>query len=271
MFIILEYDPNPLQSLSRRKRRISGASVESHSKERKSTDSLPNPEKKEKLGNEEPDESVDKPERDKPGLEPMKNVQVFEPGYISSESERRHLKKKRREKLKRLQSLSVDGKKKHKKRRCSDEHRHHRHHKKHKKHKHKHNKRRISDINEEVKKFEGELEDASKENKEQIRKKNECKSAKKLNGLSEKSKVIKPKKCKERTESVESRSKMAAFLPARQLWGWSGKGYKRPGAKGRAKKEFYKTIQRGKERITVSFMLHNFLEKGFVRRQLRRF
>ena len=45
---------------------------------------------------------------------------------------------------------------------------------------------------------------------------------------------------------------MAAFLPARQLWGWSGRGFKRPGAKGHGKKEFYKAIQRGKETIRVS-------------------
>jgi hypothetical protein len=45
---------------------------------------------------------------------------------------------------------------------------------------------------------------------------------------------------------------MAAFLPARQLWKWSGKGYKRPGGKGRGKKEFFKSIQRGKETINVS-------------------
>ncbi|KAJ9577704.1 hypothetical protein L9F63_005697, partial [Diploptera punctata] len=61
----------------------------------------------------------------------------------------------------------------------------------------------------------------------------------------------KPKKGRDRQPSVESRSKMAAFLPARQLWGWSGRGFKRPGAKGRGKKEFYKAIQRGKETIRV--------------------
>lgn len=63
--------------------------------------------------------------------------------------------------------------------------------------------------------------------------------------------VVKPKKGRDRQPSVESRSKMAAFLPARQLWGWSGRGFKRPGAKGRGKKEFYKAIQRGKETIRV--------------------
>jgi len=40
-------------------------------------------------------------------------------------------------------------------------------------------------------------------------------------------------------------------LPARQLWAWSGKGYRRTCAKGRVKKQFFKTIQRGKETISV--------------------
>lgn len=47
-------------------------------------------------------------------------------------------------------------------------------------------------------------------------------------------------------------SKIAAFLPERQLWGWQGKAYRKAGVKGRARKQFYKTIKRGKETITVS-------------------
>lgn len=45
-------------------------------------------------------------------------------------------------------------------------------------------------------------------------------------------------------------SKIAVFLPARQLWTWAGKGFKR--SAGRAKKQFFKAIQRGKETISVS-------------------
>ncbi|XP_060071392.1 trinucleotide repeat-containing gene 18 protein-like isoform X2 [Ylistrum balloti] len=48
-----------------------------------------------------------------------------------------------------------------------------------------------------------------------------------------------------------SRSSDQAFLPARQLWRWSGKCTKRPGLKGKAKKEFYKAIVRGRENILV--------------------
>ncbi|XP_034662290.1 uncharacterized protein LOC117897508 isoform X1 [Drosophila subobscura] len=46
-------------------------------------------------------------------------------------------------------------------------------------------------------------------------------------------------------------SKIAAFLPERQLWGWNGVAYRKGGVKGRARKQFYKTIKRGKETITV--------------------
>ncbi|KAJ6629261.1 Protein winged eye [Pseudolycoriella hygida] len=61
----------------------------------------------------------------------------------------------------------------------------------------------------------------------------------------------KPAKKKERQNSAENHSKIAAFLPARQLWAWSGKGIKRSGPKGRGRKQFYRTIQRGKETISV--------------------
>ncbi|XP_053667558.1 protein winged eye [Anopheles marshallii] len=54
----------------------------------------------------------------------------------------------------------------------------------------------------------------------------------------------------ERKPSTEQNgSKIAAFLPARQLWAWCGKGYRR--SAGRVKKQFYKSIQRGKETISV--------------------
>lgn len=59
-----------------------------------------------------------------------------------------------------------------------------------------------------------------------------------------------PAKRKGRLPSVE-KSKIAAFLPMRQLWRWSGKSFRRPGLKGKAKKEFYKAICRGRETIRV--------------------
>lgn len=65
---------------------------------------------------------------------------------------------------------------------------------------------------------------------------------------------------KGKSSSTEKHSRIAAFLPARQLWAWSGKGYKRATGKGaRNKKLFYKTIQRGKETISVRFVKNNSL------------
>ncbi|XP_061182021.1 uncharacterized protein LOC133190416 isoform X2 [Saccostrea echinata] len=52
-----------------------------------------------------------------------------------------------------------------------------------------------------------------------------------------------------RSSTIEP--KAAAFIPARQLWEWSGKSTKRPGLKGKAKKEFYRSIIRNKEHISV--------------------
>ena len=67
------------------------------------------------------------------------------------------------------------------------------------------------------------------------------------------------KKPKKRRARKLSGSKIAAFLPARQLWRWSGSCTKKPGLKGRAKKEYYKAIQRGKEILRVSKSLHEFV------------
>lgn len=55
--------------------------------------------------------------------------------------------------------------------------------------------------------------------------------------------------------SDNNHSKIAAFLPARQLWAWSGKGVRRGG--GRVKKQFFKAIQRGKETISVRSIYHS--------------
>lgn len=51
--------------------------------------------------------------------------------------------------------------------------------------------------------------------------------------------------------SVSMCTVIAAFLPARQLWRWCGTSTKRPGMKGKARKEYYKSIQRGKELLRV--------------------
>ncbi|XP_036124568.1 BAH and coiled-coil domain-containing protein 1 [Molossus molossus] len=56
---------------------------------------------------------------------------------------------------------------------------------------------------------------------------------------------------RQRLPSVENRPKISAFLPARQLWRWSGSPTQRRGVKGRARKLFYKAIVRGKETLRV--------------------
>ncbi|KAF2360830.1 Bromo adjacent (BAH) domain [Trinorchestia longiramus] len=47
------------------------------------------------------------------------------------------------------------------------------------------------------------------------------------------------------------RSKIAAFLPEKDLWQWSGRGSKKTTGKGRGRKIFYKEIVRGDETIRV--------------------
>ncbi|XP_062072110.1 BAH and coiled-coil domain-containing protein 1 [Lepus europaeus] len=54
-----------------------------------------------------------------------------------------------------------------------------------------------------------------------------------------------------RLPSAENRPKISAFLPARQLWEWSGNPTQRRGMKGKARKLFYKAIVRGSETLRV--------------------
>nr|XP_020043372.1 BAH and coiled-coil domain-containing protein 1 isoform X3 [Castor canadensis] len=56
---------------------------------------------------------------------------------------------------------------------------------------------------------------------------------------------------RQRLPSVENRPKISAFLPARQLWKWSGNPTQRRGMKGKARKLFYKAIVRGKETLCI--------------------
>ncbi|KAL7989568.1 hypothetical protein Chor_012234 [Crotalus horridus] len=56
---------------------------------------------------------------------------------------------------------------------------------------------------------------------------------------------------RQRLPSVENRPKISAFLPARQLWKWSGNPTQRRGMKGKARKLFYKAIVRGKEMLRI--------------------
>ncbi|MEE6506880.1 hypothetical protein FKM82_007885 [Ascaphus truei] len=64
-------------------------------------------------------------------------------------------------------------------------------------------------------------------------------------------KTKEPLSRQQRLPSVENRPKISAFLPARQLWKWSGEPTQRRGMKGKARKLFYKAIVRGKEALRV--------------------
>ena len=41
-------------------------------------------------------------------------------------------------------------------------------------------------------------------------------------------------------------------VASKKLWSWAGEGYKRPGGKGKSKKLFFKSIQRGKDTLHVN-------------------
>ncbi|XP_054281990.1 protein winged eye-like isoform X1 [Macrosteles quadrilineatus] len=263
---VVAYDPNPLQTLGKRRRRNSGASCDSQSKDKTvqpmETVTELEPENEPDV-EQEPSEMEQMEEQEQqtvPLEEPLTELaeqpRVVAPLVMSSEQlpmnlevadlerERRRLKKKRKEKLRRLDS---EKKHRHKHHDCLKTHRHkhkHRHHR----HKHRHSKNIVSVISE---------SGSHVEEKKPLTLVVHTKPAADGNSPPIVS-TIKIKKDKKRArshavthDSTTPRSKMAAFLPARQLWGWSGKPYKRPGMKGRARKEFYKTIQRGKETISV--------------------
>ncbi|KAL4240920.1 heterochromatin assembly [Mactra antiquata] len=52
-------------------------------------------------------------------------------------------------------------------------------------------------------------------------------------------------------EKERKSSQQVVLFRPRDLWTWSGSSTKRPGMKGKAKKEYYKTIIRGRETISV--------------------
>ncbi|KAL1497393.1 hypothetical protein ABEB36_008371 [Hypothenemus hampei] len=247
---IIEYDPNPLLSLSKRRRRIS-TSVSTDEKQQS-----------------EVFMKVTFPE-------PLSTITEQAATEFERYKEKKRLKKKKKEKS--------EDKKKKKKHKCTDEYcKHKKHHKKHKRHRKHHDKSDRSRTDSPKGEFicqiisgndDFVIEKLEAEEKENLN----LESNKKIleDEFSHQSSVDdfpnyeapanpddevtmddiledkKAKKLRDRQESCESRSKMSAFLPARQLWHWSGKGYKRPRAKGKSKKCFYKSIERGKESITV--------------------
>lgn len=120
---ILEYDPNPLLSLKKRRRRISSVCVEDR---RSLPPPLPSPAAEIPIFQQEQSESNHE----------MSNKLA----QLQNHKERKRLKKKKREKL-RQKLLGLDKKKKKKKKhKCSDSAcKHKKHHKKHRKRKHSSN------------------------------------------------------------------------------------------------------------------------------------
>ncbi|XP_059621310.1 protein winged eye isoform X2 [Phlebotomus argentipes] len=251
---IVEYDRNPLLSLGKRKR-STGHSNQDRDGSHHST-----------------------------GISTLStnNLKISQRGLASSSSksckeverERKRLKKLRKNKLKRLSSeTNQDEERKHRRKyKCVDEICKHRKHKKRRKHKkHHHRDTEHSSPNEDdgmalreensispttsvdilVTKSisaNSKLEKFNPMIKEETMTEEEVASSVTESSVS----IYEPGRKKERQDSMEpNKSKIAAFLPARQLWTWVGKGYRRTCAKGRVKKQFFKTIQRGKESIHV--------------------
>ncbi|CAG9812501.1 unnamed protein product [Phaedon cochleariae] len=239
---IIEYDPNPLLSLCKRRRRAS-TSVSTEEKTKPFTATL----------------VPVNPQQSQPPTEEKTAQDIDE--LNEKLRDKKRTKRKKHKKLRR--KLMNDEKKKKKKHKCKYENcKHRKHHKKHRRHKKSH---------EQPSKIEERLTVATAEvnldrKGSDIPEANDLRDLENVedeNGnenpgyevtMDDVTEAITKNKCKkmrDRQESSESKSKMSAFLPARQLWGWAGKGYKRQKCKGRFKKAFYKSIQRGKEMITV--------------------
>ncbi|KAK3920839.1 Protein winged eye [Frankliniella fusca] len=328
---VVEIDPNPLLSLTKRRRRNSEKSVDSKDR-RVSADSAISSnasfsesnkveEKKESTVAETISDQTDDTESTAPAFSTSSSICLV-PSKIS-ENESKRLKKRRREKLKRLLTASAAA--------SSADTRKRKHKHKHKrKHRHRHSssgsssdvplkpdlEHSLSDciikpvlskdlitshhsIREEASsdgydvKIEDDWKVEENDSKEEDQKADDIdfkgfKDQQEFDegwetGTEPDSKIDKtetesshldsdplrkPKKKQERQNSGE-RSKMAAFLPPRKLWAWSGKGYKRQGGKGR-KKEFYKCIQRDKEEIKVGdcavFLSTNSPDRPYIGR-----
>ncbi|KAL3876603.1 hypothetical protein ACJMK2_034427 [Sinanodonta woodiana] len=86
----------------------------------------------------------------------------------------------------------------------------------------------------------------------EIEKNNDKHDSKELKEISPQKKSVKIAKDTDAKESKDENNRPQVGFPIRQLWEWSGKSTKRPGLKGKAKKEYYKAIVRGKETIMIN-------------------
>ncbi|XP_033826294.1 BAH and coiled-coil domain-containing protein 1 isoform X2 [Periophthalmus magnuspinnatus] len=63
--------------------------------------------------------------------------------------------------------------------------------------------------------------------------------------------IVKKPRMQTNENSFIPRPKMSSFLAGRQMWRWSGNPTQRRGLKGKARKLFYKAIERGRETVRV--------------------
>ncbi|XP_056638735.1 protein winged eye isoform X2 [Diorhabda sublineata] len=234
---VIEYDLNPLLSLTKRKKKVSKNIISKYSVQEETNTIIES----------KPELKI--PFDDNDITDKLKTL------IVEKHMKKKLLKKKKREKL--HTNLSPDKKKRRKKHKCYDKKcKDRKHHKKHRKHKKHHDKSRLNvgvnslendviESNIVVEECDENIEDYKDDD---ITIDIEQQPVPNDSDVSTKKKAT---KLRDRQESCESRSKMSAFLPARQLWGWAGKEYKRQRTKGRFRKFFYKSIRRGKETITV--------------------
>ncbi|XP_025091338.1 serine-rich adhesin for platelets-like isoform X3 [Pomacea canaliculata] len=92
-----------------------------------------------------------------------------------------------------------------------------------------------------------EDEESDESEDEPLAKKSEKKNDKKLSTLRSKS----TRGTSHGGGSSRRKKKKATYMAPRLLWRWAGRSTKRPGMKGKARKEFYRSIVRGSDHIMV--------------------
>ncbi|XP_068223664.1 mucin-17 isoform X2 [Palaemon carinicauda] len=256
-FPVIEYDPNPLMTLNKRKRRPTGDSLSSDVKE-------DNQKTKQKKIRTYSGTSVDS--ETKLNDQDDENPEVEKENKSSTVNIENNVKESQGK-----VQIKKNDKKKHKKHKHTESSHHHRH--KHKnKHKHKHHEGDrplphvepgVNELTMRIKSPPPPLSESQRQKQSSFLKESDSEDETSSKSPSDeesegddseytptKKEVVKGTTRKKKRHP-SGKSKIAPFLPERQLWRWSGKGFKRPGAKGKGKKEFFKAIVRGKEKICV--------------------
>ncbi|KAK7072860.1 Chromatin binding [Halocaridina rubra] len=250
-FPVIEYDPNPLMTLNKRKRRPTG---DSHTSDVKEETIKAKPKKARTYSGTSIDSEGKGDHREEENLEIEKE----------NKSSTVNIENNEKEKQGRSQ-VKKNDKRKHKKHKHTESSHHHRHRHRNKyKYKYREGDRPLPHVepgaNELTMRIKSPPPPLSESQRQSFLKESDSEEENSSKSPSEEEsgddseytpskKEVSPKRRKKRHPS--GKSKIAPFLPERQLWRWSGKGFKRPGAKGKGKKEFFKAIVRGKEMIRV--------------------